>query len=268
MITDHHISGHLDEGDLRRLLDEPGAETAGAAEHLRGCAVCARRLEAMRAEASDFSDLLSALPVPPLSGARRERSWEAVRRASVKRAMRPQPRRWTGAWRAAAGVAAIVAGAFATTPALAWIAERWSDMVAAEEPAQPRVAEVVRTEAPARQVVSFIPQKDAFSLELASAQRVGSLSIEIADVETVTAEVIGGAEQVEVTVLPGAVRIENHPGSTAGYRVIVPSHLRHVNIRIGGAPPVGLPANALAAPWRATIDLGEVTGTQTPLSKD
>lgn len=267
MNTVEHHPGHLDEGDLRRLLDEPRAESAAAAEHLRTCAECARRLDTMRAEISEFAELLSQLPVPPLQAARRERSWDAVHRASVKRAMRPQPRRWTGAWRAAAGIAAVLAGTFATTPARAWIADLWSDVVAGE-PEQPRVAEVARTATPSRQMVSFIPQKDAFSLELASAQRVGSLSIEIAEVETVTAEVIGGAEQVEVTVLPGAVRIENHVGSTAGYRVVVPSHLRHVNIQIGEAPPVGLPASALAAPWRATIDLGEVTPTQTPLSKD
>lgn len=262
---DHH-SGHLDEGDLRRLLDEPGAETAAAAEHLRACAECTRRLDRMRAEISEFSELLTALPVPPIAASRRERSWEAVHRASVKRAMRPQPRRWTAAWRAAAGVAAVLAGTFATTPALAWIADQWSDLVAAGESAQPRVEEVVRTETSARQAVSFVPQKDAFSLELASAQRVGSLSIEIADVESVTAEVIGGEEQVEVTVLPGAVRIENHAGSTAGYRVVVPSHLRQVSIRIGDSPPVGLPARALPTPWRGVIDLSRVTPERTPLS--
>ncbi len=53
---------HLDDGTLRRWLDEPGALDSEAAGHAAGCAPCQARAEALRAAAAPARAALSTAP--------------------------------------------------------------------------------------------------------------------------------------------------------------------------------------------------------------
>ena len=55
---------HLDEGALRRLHDEPLAIDERSATHLKGCAVCQARLNALAAEAAEVGRLMEQAFLP------------------------------------------------------------------------------------------------------------------------------------------------------------------------------------------------------------
>ena len=60
---------HLNDGTLRRMIDDPDARTGADARHLEGCAECKSRFEAVSKDALAISSLL-AVPEPSVNVAR------------------------------------------------------------------------------------------------------------------------------------------------------------------------------------------------------
>ena len=86
------------------------------------------------------------------------------------------------------------------------------------------------TESPS--TVSFRPADPVFSVEVRAPQTDGLLIVEsVPESGDVTASVIAGAGETLV-VLPSGLGISNTAGSTASYRVSVPSRLARVEVRV------------------------------------
>jgi hypothetical protein len=113
---------HLDEGTLRRLLDQPGDTTSAERHHLTGCAACSARqqsLEAVAREAAgalnqDTAHRLDVASARAVVGARRLAGQTALRDAGSRRRRStrgPVPPLFAGA-----AAAAAVALALAFTP--------------------------------------------------------------------------------------------------------------------------------------------------------
>ncbi|MDQ6747595.1 MAG: hypothetical protein M3010_05745, partial [Candidatus Dormibacteraeota bacterium] len=82
---------HLNDGALRRVLDEPATTSAADAAHLEACADCRDRADGIRAEAAGVSSLL-AVPDGDLEPA------VALLRLRRMAATQPAPGRALGSW--------------------------------------------------------------------------------------------------------------------------------------------------------------------------
>lgn len=115
--------GHIDDGTLRRVQDEPLTAAEGLRRHLEGCERCRERAASIRADASAATTLLSA-PMPGFDGAaalaRFERMVAGGRPASTSlgrvQVWLQRRRLQTKALGGLAAAAALV-GAVALTPA-------------------------------------------------------------------------------------------------------------------------------------------------------
>ena len=119
---------HLDDGALRRLIDEPLAAEARDREHLDGCPGCQRRSRAVADDASAVGALLAPTPEPPPDLGR------ALAAVSARFVVAPAPRRALARWSfslrpllrpalVAAAMLLIAALGVAATPSLVTIFE-------------------------------------------------------------------------------------------------------------------------------------------------
>ena len=102
---------HLNEGALRRLVDEPFAISGSEREHFQSCERCRESIRRMRAEAAEISALFDATVAPSIDRARekvRSRVGTSSRRAWSN------PGRWVAGSVAAA---AVLLGVGTLTPA-------------------------------------------------------------------------------------------------------------------------------------------------------
>ena len=60
---------HLNDGTLRRIVDDPDAITAPDREHYATCAECRTRFDAMAEDARATSNLLAAVPTADFDAA-------------------------------------------------------------------------------------------------------------------------------------------------------------------------------------------------------
>jgi hypothetical protein len=223
---------HLDDGDLIRYLDHAveGAERRDAVRHLSGCEACAERLAEFGEQSERAAEYLGALDV-------NARADELTRARALSAARRARPaRRGGGSVRAlrAAAVAAVVAvGALTVQPVRAWLVERFAELTGAS--ASVAVQPIDGNVGWSGGRVAFDPVGDVFVLEIAHAQPLGAVRLEMADSRQATAQIVNG-EGETLLVLPSGVRVENTAGSTADYHVTLPSNLRLVQVFAGGAP--------------------------------
>jgi hypothetical protein len=134
---------HLDDGALRRMVDEPAAVRDRERDHVRGCATCRDRYAAIASDARQVNEWMGGASVvaadPAAALARLQRRIDAE-------GLQPRPHRWMSfGWSmrgrrkslqvgiAATVAAVMVAGALAWTPAGS-LAE---DLVTVFQPSQP-----------------------------------------------------------------------------------------------------------------------------------
>jgi hypothetical protein len=79
------------------------------------------------------------------------------------------------------------------------------------------------------------------------------VTVETADVEEVTAVVLGGTEREDVQVMPDGLRVHNATTSTARYRFTVPSRLREIFIDVAGDTVARLTPAETTSTW--TVEL-------------
>jgi hypothetical protein len=63
----------------------------------------------------------------------------------------------------------------------------------------------------------------------------GTLELVATDDARASAEIIGGARDETLVVLPGELRVRNDAASAASYRVTLPRGVRAVRVRVGGS---------------------------------
>lgn len=244
---------HLSAGDLIRYLDHQvdGAERRGAVRHLTGCEACAERLAALGEQSQQAAEYLASYQ----TDARADDMTRARALAAARRA-RPARRGWgSGAGiRAAAVLAVLATGAVAVQPVRAWMVDRWEALTGSLQDDAAVAVESARI-AESGSPVAFVPVGDVFVLEVVNAQPTGSLTLEMEPgAEEATAQIVNGAGET-LLVLPSGVRVENTPGSTAAYRVTLPSNLRLVQVFAGGAPVAMIEVEPGQTSWTRSVPL-------------
>ena len=116
------------DGTLRAYLDHElvDSESAGVPEHLASCAACRARIESLRAEVAETTNLLAALAAPEgaietnpsLAYARFRARFEPSAEASPAWLARIFAPRWRTAWGLAAAI--VVVAIFSVNPVRTW----------------------------------------------------------------------------------------------------------------------------------------------------
>jgi hypothetical protein len=213
---------HPEDAELVRYLDEelPEERAVILMNHFASCADCMVRREELEDVSSWLSGGLTLLDEEvPVDEIARARALAAVRAAARSDAKVGAPIGWV---RAAAAIAVLVVGAAVAPPVRAWIADLVAPRIASEAIAPAPVAEAAGAEVGA--TISFTPAVGVFRVELATLQAGGAVSLHATTGEQAAALVVGGAD-VSLLVLPSGLRIENHPASTATYRLELPAGL-------------------------------------------
>ena len=234
MNTQYQGTEHLPEDDLARLLDSEGdaGERAAWRGHLDECGACTLRLEELGEISHWLHENVSALDLElaPNDLARR-RTLAAIRTHSASRAANGNSR--SVAFGIAATIAILLVGSLSVTPLRAWISEHVERLTGQFETAPSADLPEGPIEA-AGALVTFTPTQATFRLELGSPQATGSVTIELAEVEQATAQVVGGTDE-RLGVLPAGLWIENAAESTASYRVNLPAgFIRAIEISASG----------------------------------
>jgi hypothetical protein len=162
--------------------------------------------------------------------------------------------------------ALLVAGGVAASPAGAWIVDRVRDLF---QPAEPTaVAEPVPSSIPAHSsAVAFAPVGNELVIEFRSAQEKGQLVLRLVEGGVATARVQDGIGDLDIMVLPGTLRIENHYQVDAHYEISVPAGLQRLRLRVGDAREMVIRPAELGLEWSAVIGLrhGNVDADQSEL---
>ena len=241
---------HPSDGDLVRYLDTELSELEERRlrMHLKGCAACSARVEAIASESSAVARYLAKHAVPGPDTVTRARTLAAVRKANAERR--------SGVHRAIRGLVAasvLLVLALTAQPVRAWITERWEGLRGTSaRPAE--VATLPATVVRRSSIVAFAPRGALFELQLERFQREGTLTVEVRDVERATAQVLNGANET-MLILPSGIRVENRAGSRASYLVTVPSSLPALNVTVGGETIATLDVDRAKLPWTRTFDL-------------
>lgn len=248
---------HLDESDLLALVDGELAPMQRDVRlaHVARCDDCARRLQTLRLRTSNFSRLLAQVELPE------DFVFPRLPEPSQVIPITALPPRRTGwvhsAWARAAMIALVVIVPFATVaPLRAWVADAWGEVRemlggAGDDAAAPAVpAPAPTTSVPAEEpssgaTVFFTPAPGRFVLVVSERQAAGTLTLGRADGGEGSAEVVGGATETPLLSESG-LRILNAPESTASYRVLLPSSITSVRVRVGAAAPIEVTASELA----------------------
>lgn len=232
---------HPPDGDLVRLVDGED-DTDDVRDHVEACDRCRSRLRRLRRRSDGLSRLLEATDPLVRTSATGAHGGADDRIGADRgddgrgdRGARWIPRRrWT---RIAAGVALLLAGGMAIQPVRAWVVDRARDVV---ERLRSGGAEDGGSLPDAGGTsVAFVPEESELSIHVEHAQMAGALElVASADRRQVEAS-IGRAESggsASLEVLPSGLRIRNERSSSTSYRVIVPSSLAEVRVRIADRP--------------------------------
>ena len=216
---------HASDADLVRLLDGEAAPRIGgdAEVHVASCADCSARLARLRARSSSLSALLFATDAPVPSP---DRLRPPARTTPVRRA--PRLRIAAALVVAAAGIAAA-----ATPRVRGWIATRVSSEAPQANSAP--MTHSARTSESGGAVIGFAVERSELAVRVILPQTSGVLELHAGDQALATAEVVHGDGE-GLVVLPGALQVRNHEGSTASYRVTLPGGVNAITVRIGDAP--------------------------------
>lgn len=247
---------HPPDGELVRLLDGElaAAERTRAEDHVNRCSACRERLHRLERRSTRLTALLqeSDWDTPAVSPA-----FLAELERKHARAPRMRSRVVERPWLRAAAIIAVVLGiGLVASPARAWIADwvaaQWAALTLDQQPAaSEKPGPAPRQAASTR--VQFRIEGDELSVEIATRQAGGAITLRTGEGSLVSAEVIGGGAGADLLVLPDGLRIANTAESTAEYRMVVPAQVRRVRVRIGDGPEIVLTAAELTGGKRLEL---------------
>lgn len=219
---------HVPDGALVALLDGerlPADNRFRA--HMDGCGYCAARLETMRRRGEGVSAALAATDAGPGDAA-------PLRARLASRSAPATPTWWRHpAARAAAGIL-LAAGIAAATPIGRTVVAAARDLMRESRPATaPEAAppEGAGPRAPSVGTrVAFAPGGRSLTIRFAVRQAQGTVEVVPDDTHRASAQITAGAENEELLVLPGELRIVNSASSTASYRITAPPALQVIVI--------------------------------------
>jgi hypothetical protein len=175
-----------------------------------------------------------ARAVPPAPGVISLAGRRASRRDDG--ATRPIARPAGSGWmRAAAAVALVALPLVAVQPLRAgvgaWLAERWAEVTGQEAPAR-SVAPEAMSAAAAAATLRFTPPPGDLRVDIAAPQESGTLTLRLVEGAEAALEIRGGTTEVPLLSERG-VAIQNAPGSTASYELMLPAGTSRVVVRVG-----------------------------------
>lgn len=252
-------TGHLDEGDVVRILDGEVTEEERATWtiHLRSCESCRRLHEEIHQQSTWFrsavTHLDSGVAVNDLTRARALAAMRVARRAgteepsrqtgSGEELQRRRSARAGGAWYrlAAAAVAVVLFVGLAVEPVRAWIRENVLAIAtpveepASEAPAVPTASDDVASASAV--TARFSARGPVFRIDLDQHQQAGTLTVRLTSEGQGSAMIIGSTEEGLLWVPPSSLRIGNASESSASYVVELPAaEINEVVVRAGGEP--------------------------------
>ena len=222
---------HANDGELLALLDEqPMVEHSRLDAHVAQCEACASRLDRLRAASGRVASAVALIDTPPLDVTRMQRRLATVR----------SPRRVATnsgfAWRAAA-VVVLAAGVAAASPLRGWIV-RHVNTPAQSTPALPPSHAPAPSPSPvatnaAGAVVWFTAQGNDLVIRFDAIPAAGTLDLSQSTDRQASAQIAAGGHGESLLILPGELRVRNTAGSTADYRVTVPTDVHTVRLVSG-----------------------------------
>lgn len=241
---------HLDDGALLRVLDGEAADPADD-DHLRSCAACCARLEALRARSARVRHRLASVPPPVHPGYGRDfvavmaRAGVDVAGPGVVGARRVP--RWAWGLMAAA-VAGVI---FVATPAAAWLVAGIGELIVGAEVAEEVDAERV---APAdagqggTTAVSTGLEGDRLVVRLLEGEAPSRVVVRVTDGALATARILPAGSRGGLTVRPDGFEVSASADQTV--EVDVPPGVASVEIWIGDRRLASRTASALGVePW-------------------
>jgi hypothetical protein len=231
-----YLDGELDD-DERGRIDEALAGDPGLARRFAQLRTRAERLSALLGATDAAPAVAAAPPAAPAKVIDLNAAWAAQQGVPPHpvRPYRPLP----GWLRAAAVVAFLLAGTLLVPPVRAWIAgvlarafDRGDETTAIGS--RPVASPPVDTLS-----ITFATGSATFTLEFAAAPAAGRLVVERTRVDSVFAALYtaGGGEELQ-RVRSDLLRIANAAGSTADYRLVLPSVVSTVVVRVPGRADV------------------------------
>jgi len=181
----------------------------------------------------------------------RARTLAAVRRAYAERHARRRRRAFTRA-ASAAGLALALAGT--VQPVRAWFMSGLAAVGVTSPPVESEVVLQPATAVRRGSVVAFTPGDGPFDLRVEQSQRVGSVTIEVRDVERASAQILNGGEET-MLVLPSGLAIENRAESEASYLVVVPATVGEFRLLVDGRRVAVMRTDRRSPPWSRSFDL-------------
>lgn len=161
-------------------------------------------------------------------------------------------------WRAAAGVALLLAGAAGVPPVRAWIVQTvrsvWMKVSGSSPAGDARAPASTPASAVSMGSVTFAAPAQLLVRVEARQEQGGRITVEAGAPGTVSATITGERNAADLLVAPDGLRIANRRASTAGYIIAVPPGMRRVLVRIGQEP-----ARSFAGPdagERFVVDIG------------
>jgi hypothetical protein len=233
---------HVTDEQCERFAagDLPAGGQRSVREHLGACPSCQRRLAAVEREQAAIARALRALDDPPPYVERDD----VIRRAAVRRRLRPRLAAEVLAFAAAATAAAAMPG----SPVRAWLergAARPRAVAAGERPAQ-RPTPAAQPAAQAAGI-TVVPENDSFDLVLDPPPAAGRLRVTLAPTPDLSVRATEGA--VEYAVLPAGVVVRVR-GGTPTLDVRVPTSLARFRVRAGSRAVFEARGPAVVTPAR------------------
>jgi hypothetical protein len=232
MITRNTDTGHLDGGELVRLIDGEGgpADRARWHVHLETCPRCREEADRLR----DGSDAVSRwLAAADFEGRGVPTTPVASRDRGPGRATGGRPA--TRAWLKAAVIVLVMATPVVAIPAVRdWVADR-AGLGQPAAPAGPATETLRSPDAgPVPSVIRFVPVPGDFALVVEAGQRTGSLSLGRTAGDEAILEMTAGEGGAEPVVSARALRIRNTASATGSYHLLLPAEVTTVSVRIAG----------------------------------
>ncbi len=226
---------HGDDGGFIRLIDQQlDLAEAWLPAHVMSCPTCGARVAELRSRSIAMSTLLARTAPQPIDSARIRPAMDdmAIARRRKARVVSPWNRRGV---RVAAGLV-VLAGVAAASPVRGWIIDRIAAVIGQRPtPTTPVEAPLANPSpvAPVSSTVAFVPASSTLTITVDFKPAGGTMTLARGTDARVVAEISGGGDSAgSLLVLPSGLHVRNSAASTADYRVVVPSSVTTIRLRV------------------------------------
>jgi hypothetical protein len=228
-------SAHPADGDILRSHDGECSETErlDIATHIAECPVCTETSRLFQTTTKQLHAALEDIPVPQVPYAK-ERFLAAAKHSRSRGPFGWMAEQRTPLLRAAVILLSLLVVSMWAPPVRAWFL-RLLNVAPAETVEPTEDTQRVTTGDPATSsTVSFVPTAAVFTIDVATAQPTGNLTIYVVESATASARITGRSPGDALLVTEAGIRIQNSSESSAEYAVMVPATVSAVTVQIAG----------------------------------